>query len=120
MLGDGNNKQQLFLNYCYGHKNSSLLFWPYSPIVNLVNHDETQPNVVLRWSDSSLHRGRHLMNLSVAEFKKAADPSGLLLELGVCILEPCAASTKPRVFAVLVRLHRHRQEVTHPLLNLFV
>ena len=29
---------QLVLNYCYGHHDSSVLLFPYSPIINLINH----------------------------------------------------------------------------------
>ena len=41
--------RQLLLNYCYGHKNSTLLFFPSSPVVNYINH-RSEPNVKLRWS----------------------------------------------------------------------
>lgn len=71
-------KKQLLLNYMFGHKNSSLLFFPYSPVVNLINHG-TDPNAALRWSESSLHYGRHLLLMSEEQFK-SGDPSGLLLE----------------------------------------
>lgn len=43
---------QLLLNYCYGHKSSSLLFFPYSPTVNLINNGgKEKANVGLRWSE---------------------------------------------------------------------
>jgi len=46
--------QQLLLNYCFGHFNSSVLLLPYSNTVNLINHPENGvPNVRLRWSESS-------------------------------------------------------------------
>jgi SET domain len=41
--------KQLLLNYCYGHKNSSLLFFPRSPVVNYINR-HSEPNVKLQWS----------------------------------------------------------------------
>jgi hypothetical protein len=50
-----NNQQpehQLLLNYCFGHKSSSWLLFPFSPVVNLVNH-YNEANVVLRWSTAS-------------------------------------------------------------------
>ena len=34
-------QKQLLLNYCFGHRNSSVLFYPTSPIVNLINHAPT-------------------------------------------------------------------------------
>ena len=44
--------KQLLLNYCFGHSKSSLLLFPYSPIVNYINHssDEQKINAKLRWS----------------------------------------------------------------------
>lgn len=46
---------QLLLNYCYGHPESSVLLFPYSPGVNLINHPDRGesnqiPNVAIRWS----------------------------------------------------------------------
>jgi len=38
-------EQQLLLNYCYGHPQSSILLFPYAPAVNFINHDRS-PNVV--------------------------------------------------------------------------
>jgi hypothetical protein len=35
--------EQLILNYCYGHPQSSLLLFPYSPVVNYINHN-SEPN----------------------------------------------------------------------------
>jgi hypothetical protein len=43
---------QLLLNYAYGHPESSLLLFPYSPVVNYVNHDATKFNAELRWSSA--------------------------------------------------------------------
>lgn len=42
---------QLILNYCFGHGQSTLLLCPYGPVVNYVNHNATQANVKLRWSE---------------------------------------------------------------------
>jgi hypothetical protein len=47
---DGGQRQQLLINYCWGHPNSTLLFLPYSPMVSLINHSGKRPNAVLRWS----------------------------------------------------------------------
>jgi hypothetical protein len=45
--------QQLLLNYCYGHPNSTVLLLPYGPGVNFINHHQ-QPNAILDWSESIL------------------------------------------------------------------
>eukprot|EP00957_Ditylum_brightwellii_P009679 729363-Ditylum_brightwellii.AAC.1 len=35
---DDDERVQLFLNYCFGHRDSSLLLYPYAPAVNFINH----------------------------------------------------------------------------------
>jgi hypothetical protein len=42
---ENHGEQQLLLNYCYGHPQSSILLFPYAPAVNFINHDRS-PNVV--------------------------------------------------------------------------
>mmetsp|Transcript_54754 Transcript_54754/g.163729 ORF Transcript_54754/g.163729 Transcript_54754/m.163729 type:complete len:1090 (-) Transcript_54754:154-3423(-) len=53
---------QLLLNYCYGHPNSSMLLFPYSPVVNLINHPPrgAKPNVAVRWSSIPTHNSQWL------------------------------------------------------------
>jgi len=70
---------QLLRIYCLGHTNSSLLFFPYAPTVNLINHDPEKPNVKLQWSQSSLHYGKEWLEYPLDEFKEV-DHAGLLLE----------------------------------------
>lgn len=43
---------QMLMNYCFGHPESSVLFLPTAPIVNLINHAPTgdQVNAKLQWS----------------------------------------------------------------------
>lgn len=43
--------EQLLLNYCFGHSNSSVLLYPYAPVVNYINHDHTKFNAKVRWSN---------------------------------------------------------------------
>jgi hypothetical protein len=50
--GVGAKTDQLLRNYCFGHKDSSLLLYSYSSMVHLINH-YTEPNVKLRWSEAS-------------------------------------------------------------------
>jgi hypothetical protein len=70
--------EQLLLNYVYGHSNSSVLLFPYSPVVNYINHDRYGFNAELRWSDVSHHRP-DLMALSPDELMKF-NHSGLVME----------------------------------------
>lgn len=52
-------RQQLLLNYCYGHEQSSVLLFPYGVFVNYINHapstsessDGPVANVKLQWSE---------------------------------------------------------------------
>lgn len=70
---------QLLLNYVYGHADSSLLFFPYSPTTNLINHDGQQPNTRLRWS--SRQSNPEWMNLTTMELLKENKHAGLMMEL---------------------------------------
>jgi len=88
-------QQQLLLNYCFGHKNSSVLFFPTSPVANLINHaptstsiessdanDNTGPtaNAKIQWSSSSQFNSKEWPKiLSIDELKKGHPPSGLLM-----------------------------------------
>uniref|UniRef100_A0A7S4AA84 SET domain-containing protein n=1 Tax=Pseudo-nitzschia australis TaxID=44445 RepID=A0A7S4AA84_9STRA len=49
---DQQQEYQLLLNYCLGHTSSSWLLFPYTPVVNLINH-YNKPNVELRWSTTN-------------------------------------------------------------------
>ena len=42
--------QQLLLNYCFGHDNSTVLFFPYGPVVNFINHHPQSYNAKIQWS----------------------------------------------------------------------
>jgi SET domain len=48
--------KQLLLNYCYGHSESSLLFFPSGALSVLINHSVEKANVKLRFSDQSFNR----------------------------------------------------------------
>jgi len=69
--------QQLMLNYAYGHPSTSLLFVPFSPVVNYINHSPT-PNVELRWSSQMPHP--KWMNLITDEIVAESQKSGLMME----------------------------------------
>lgn len=43
--------QQLLLNYCYGHPQSSMVFFPAGPMASMINHGGPEKaNVKLQWS----------------------------------------------------------------------
>ena len=78
--------EQVLLNYCYSHPNSSLVFFPYSPVVNFINHDGKSPNAFIRWSSMPNHHSEWL-DLSVKELLDEYH-AGLILE--VVALRPIA------------------------------
>jgi len=73
--------EQLILNYSYGHRDSTLLLFPYSPIVNFLNNnsDKMKVNARIRWS-SSKYNAKEWEKLTADEVlsKKRA---GLMLEV---------------------------------------
>jgi SET domain len=71
--------QQLLLNYCYGHPESSLLLFPYSPVVNFVNHATNgTANVEIRWSVNN-DATRQLSAAQLLESR--ANARGIVMEL---------------------------------------
>jgi hypothetical protein len=46
--------KQLLLNYCYGHPESNMLFFPAGSVSGFINHSP-DPNVKMVWSDHSSH-----------------------------------------------------------------
>ena len=73
--------QQLLINYCMGHNQSTLLLCPYGALTSLINHNQTRANVKLQWAspDRSNHRPSWL-NLSVNDIGTFLT-SGLSMEL---------------------------------------
>jgi hypothetical protein len=71
--------RQLILNYCYGHVDSSVLLFPYSPVVNFVNHGfHGTANVGIRWSRMNNHKKRAW---TASRLLQSGKPQGLVLEL---------------------------------------
>ncbi|KAL7468186.1 hypothetical protein ACHAXS_008404, partial [Conticribra weissflogii] len=72
--------QQLLVNYCYGHPNSSLVFFPYSPTVNFFNHGGSdRANAEIRWSTLSSHKSEWI-DTSLDE-TKARLKTGLIFDI---------------------------------------
>lgn len=70
--GDSKTKQQLLRNYCLGNSNSTILLYPFGPMINLINHFN-RPNVKFQWSKHSQSHLSKPLNLK--------DPPFLLMEL---------------------------------------
>ena len=71
---ESNDKtSQLLVNYCFGHRDSTLLLCPYGSLTGLVNHaPKEKANVRLEWSDPSrsYHHPEYLQK-SVADMNNA-------------------------------------------------
>lgn len=46
---------QLFLNYCFGHEESTISLCPYGLLTALINHSHEKPNARIAWSKSMRH-----------------------------------------------------------------
>jgi hypothetical protein len=71
------NTFQLLLNYVFSHPDSPIFLFPYSTLVNFINHDSQNPNVELRWSTSPLHR-KELLDMTSEEVMNSG--LGLMME----------------------------------------
>lgn len=74
--------QQLILNYCYGHPESSLLLFPYAPVVNYVNHQTLASggvNADLRWSTLPNHKTEWLQR--TPEELDSQSYAGLIMDM---------------------------------------
>jgi hypothetical protein len=72
--------KQLLLNYCYGHPESSIILFPYSPVVNYVNHHPTDFNVKLQWSQLPNHKVSWLEK-TPEDLARDESHAGLILEM---------------------------------------
>jgi hypothetical protein len=62
-----------------GHPESSLLFFPYSPVVNYVNHRQPDSNAKLQWSSLPNHSKEWLS--STPDDLDAEEHAGLIMEM---------------------------------------
>lgn len=46
--------QQLLLNYCFGHPDSSMVLCPLGSGVNYINHNQTRANVRVQWANDGV------------------------------------------------------------------
>ena len=85
-------RDQLLLNYCFGHSNSSVLLYPYGSFVNYINHapsttsdNDTDSkiataNVRVRWSEKLISNVMDPRTLTPSELWNRPSPEGLVLE----------------------------------------
>jgi hypothetical protein len=68
--------QQLLLNYCFGHRDSSLLLCPYGLLTSLINHDGKNPNTKIDWAKDEHMAFPEWRNQSIEEWG-AIEKAGL-------------------------------------------
>ena len=79
-LSDEVQGEQLLLNYCYGHPESSMLFFPSGPVSSLINHSK-KPNAKMVWSSHPAHQ-RHWYNIAPEDLlSEETMYIGLLIEI---------------------------------------
>lgn len=63
--------RQLLLNYCWGHKQSTVLFCPYGGGINLINHNQSLANVAIQWAPDGqlLHNATWLRQTPLSEME---------------------------------------------------
>jgi hypothetical protein len=88
--------KQLLLNYCFGHPESSLLFYPYGMGVNLINHLSTGKgsNAKVVWSRAPFY-DNDLLKLSA---KDLAQNYGAVLPLGLDVVATRDIAADEEVF----------------------
>lgn len=62
--------KQLLLNYCFGHKDSSLLLSPYGALNLFINHSHKNPNARVVWSEESFMAHPEWLTQPVEGFAK--------------------------------------------------
>lgn len=77
---------QLFVNYSFQPKGSTLLLYPYGPGVGLINHASKTSgkiNAKLRWSDHHTNHGKQWLDssFSLDQFWKMQYPGSLILDV---------------------------------------
>ena len=71
---------QLLLNYCYGHPESTMLFFPAGAVAALINHSK-EPNAKMVWSSHPNHH-KHWYDLSPEQLiEEGNNYIGLLMEI---------------------------------------
>lgn len=80
---------QLLLNYCLGHRDSTMLLSPYGPVFHLINHNQTLANVKLQWAapERSQHKPEMLMK-NATEFESYSSAQLAMELVAIKDIEP--------------------------------
>lgn len=70
--------QQLLLNYCFGHRQSTLLLCPYSGGTSFINHNSQSPNAKIVWpADHSMLHNASWLNETIEFLDEFGSSPGL-------------------------------------------
>ena len=72
-------KQQLILNYCFGHAESTLLLCPYGVLTWLINHSYDNANTKIVWSNDESQRHLEWFDMPISKWGTTMH-NGLSLE----------------------------------------
>ena len=85
-------RDQLLLNYCFGHRHSSVLLYPYGSFVNYINHAPSTildndtgkkvatANIRIRWSEKLISNEMDPRTMTPSELWNRQSPEGLVIE----------------------------------------
>jgi hypothetical protein len=71
--------KQLMTNYVFGDEESNVVFVPYAPMVNLINHNSKEPNAYIRWAKTSSFFKPEFLNMTARELLEQTK-TGLMIE----------------------------------------
>ena len=70
---------QLLLNYCFGHRESTLLLCPYGYLNLHINHDHKNPNTKIVWTEKKRLRHPEWFDMPISDWRSVKH-SGLQLD----------------------------------------
>ena len=113
VVGEVPVSKQLFINYCLGHPESSLLFYPYGMGVNMINHRPSYAgaNAKIVWSKAP-YFDAGIRDLTVDELVKKY---GAVLPLGIDIVATTDIAADEEIFIDYGEeweqaMHKHEME----------
>eukprot|EP00537_Pseudo-nitzschia_pungens_P017557 CAMPEP_0172410782 /NCGR_PEP_ID=MMETSP1061-20121228/77059_1 /TAXON_ID=37318 /ORGANISM="Pseudo-nitzschia pungens, Strain cf. pungens" /LENGTH=664 /DNA_ID=CAMNT_0013146977 /DNA_START=73 /DNA_END=2067 /DNA_ORIENTATION=+ len=65
---DSPSHHQLLLNYCFGHRDTSMVLCPYGYLNFLINHDHKNPNTKVVWTEKRRMRHPEWFDMPVKEW----------------------------------------------------
>lgn len=77
----GSKVESVMLNYCIQVPGTEILLFPYGPGVNLINHNNHQPNVAFRWSKAPAAKHSSWVDLPLNQFLQVEYTGAIIMEI---------------------------------------